>query len=209
MSANKRKNNKPWYSDISPILIILLLAVPLLILGATTFSSINRINRTQNEIITQNKALNKLNNKYKNLHANNTNQEIEQFNLQGKEEKLAKEYTDVTNQLYKDPSYSWFRKNGVKDYIPYFGKNESKQLGNRIVQQSILKGNNDVNITFSDFDINSKTILIHIFNTYTLDPDLNTNKVGSSYMKVKYDFNTNTGVLENCYLRDKEESSDE
>ncbi|MBD5316533.1 MAG: hypothetical protein HDS11_02530 [Bacteroides sp.] len=209
MSANKRKINRPWYSDISPILIILLLAVPLLILGATTFSSISRVNNTKKEIITQTNTLNSLRKKYNNLHADNINQKIEKFDLQGKEENLSKKYTSITNQLFENPSFDWFKKNGVSAYVPYFGKNESKQLGNRIVQQSILRGNKDVNITFSDFDINSKTILIHIFNTYTLDPDLNTNKTGSSYMEVKYDFNTNKGTLESCYLKDKEESSDD
>ena len=205
---NSKKHNKKWYSDISPIVVILVLAIPLLILGATTFSAVNRINTAKQNIAMQKSKVKDLKVKYSNLNADKTAQKIEQFNLQGKEEKLSKTYKDITNELYANPNYDWFHKNGVSKFVPYFGKDESKDLANQILKYSILKGNNDVNITFSDFDMNSKTIMVHIFLTYTLDPDLNVNKTGSAYMEVKYDFNSKTGHLESSYIKDNEDSDE-
>lgn len=201
----KKRTKKHWYADFPPLLAILLLLLPTLFLGAMLTSSIEHLQNVKQPIPSQEKKLSTLKKEYQNIVPNKNDYKRQVFDLQGKQKELQDKYTKATTDLFKNPTPDNLTPQKIKSFYPYFGKKGAKYLRKDILQHSILTGEKTV-VTFSDFDITNKVILIHIYTQYKLDPDLNTNTSGAAYFDVSYNFTTKQGTLLNAYIKDKEEN---
>ncbi|MDE7056124.1 hypothetical protein [uncultured Lactobacillus sp.] len=199
----KNVRSKKWYSALLPILTIFSLLILGLLLSAKSFSSITRIKHVNHNIEVQKKEINKLTYTYNNLKPNKRKESKLKFDLQGKQSALSNKYDDLMKTLFNNATPSFLTTKNLNKFKTLLGNSGIKIIRIQLLAHSI-KNSNNINITFFDFNVDTKTIITNVSVKYSLDPDLNVNKEGAAFLKIKYNFNTNTGKLIELYMKDKD-----
>lgn len=200
MRSDKRKQS--WYSRLSPLVTVIFLGAFTLLLIAALIGVIDNLNATKTKV-TKQEAINKsLTHKYDRLTPDQTLARQASFDLQSHEEKLTKIYKPLVKGMFGKRNPTWFNQNKLV-LSNYYGKDNYDKLRKSLVSEMI----DDVktyNITYSDFNYDTKTINIIIYVSYKLNPEYNSSPQGAGYLEVKYNFDTNKGELIKLYVKDED-----
>lgn len=162
----RKKENRE--QERLPLLVLLVTAVLAIGMGVTAvYSCVNSIN-TEKSVQAEESRQIRLKHKLKSLKPETDDITTGKFDLQKKEEELTKVYKTLASALLGGVQNANTLTRAEGTYERYFGmKGASKlfQISTADNDTQIQK-NYDTRVGFSDFDINNKTVKVHIYSCF-------------------------------------------
>ena len=179
---------------LDPIKVNLILLGLVIVSGIAVVSL--SINNPQQQYYKAQQQLIKLENKADHLNPEGDRITTGKFDLTGHEKALSKEYTSLTQNIFGDMKSPRDFSRQKEKIVKYFGPTGYDQIKDHVVAMSkgkhvmVPTKNNQVNVTFSNYDPQKNTVDVTIYTLYDSDTGQR-----EDYIKTTYSFAENKATF--------------